>query len=32
MARIRRSLEKFGPDSTERWDSLCRTFGLPQNP
>lgn len=32
MARIRRSLEKFGPDSTERWDSLCRLFGLPQNP
>ena len=32
MARIRRSLEKFEPDSTERWDSLCRTFGLPQNP
>lgn len=32
MARIRRSLEKFGTDSAERWDSLCRTFGLTQNP
>ena len=26
--RVRRSLEKFGPDTLERFDALCRLFGL----
>ena len=26
--RVRRSLEKFGPDMLERFDALCRLFGL----
>ena len=26
--RVRRSLEKFGPDTLDRFDALCRLFGL----
>ena len=26
--RVRRSLEKFGPDTLERFDALCRLFGI----
>ena len=26
-ARIRRSMEKFGPEALQRWDELCRQFG-----
>ncbi len=29
LSRIRRSMEKFGPGPLERFDGLCRTFGLP---
>ena len=25
--RIRRSMEKFGPETLQRWDELCRLFG-----
>ena len=28
LAAIRRSLEKFGPDTLERLDAFCRLFGL----
>ena len=28
LAAVRRSLEKFGPDTLERLDAFCRLFGL----
>ena len=28
VSTVRRSLEKFGPDTLERFDALCRLFGL----
>ena len=28
LARIERSMAKFGPDTLTRWNELCRLFGL----
>lgn len=28
LDRVRRSLEKFGPDTLDRFDAFCRLFGL----
>lgn len=32
LPRVRHSLQKFGPDTVERFDAFCRQFGLDQFP